>query len=83
MFKCGVFSGPHFPVFGLNKGKYRSEKTPYLDIFAQCSFGKYIINNGRTYHVPSSPRAFGFAPASKSNSAYFDLGNLHAYINGV
>ena len=42
--KCGVFSGPCFPVFGLNTEiygdlispnveKYRPEKTPYLDNF--------------------------------------------------
>ena len=29
----GFFSGPYFPVFGLNIGKYRPEKTPYLDTF--------------------------------------------------
>ena len=29
--KYGVFSGPYFPVFGLNTGKYGPEKTPYLD----------------------------------------------------
>ena len=33
VFKCGVFSGPYFFVFGLNTRKYGSEKTPYLDIF--------------------------------------------------
>ena len=27
------FSGPYFPVFGLNSGKYRPEKTPYLNTF--------------------------------------------------
>ena len=31
--KYGVFSGPYFPVFGLNTGKYGPEKTPYLDSF--------------------------------------------------
>ena len=31
--KYGVFSGPYFPVFGLNTDKYRPEKTPYLDSF--------------------------------------------------
>ena len=31
--KYGVFSGPYFPVFGLNTGKYGPEKTPYLDTF--------------------------------------------------
>ena len=46
MSKCGVFSGPYFPAFGLNAeryevslvfspnaGKYGPEKTPYLDTF--------------------------------------------------
>ena len=31
--KCGVISGPFFPVFGLNTGKYGPEITPYLDTF--------------------------------------------------
>ena len=31
--KYGVISGPYFPVFGLNTGKYRPEITPYLDTF--------------------------------------------------
>ena len=30
MSKYGVFSGPYFPVFGLNTGKYGPQKTPYL-----------------------------------------------------
>ena len=33
MSKYGVFSGPYFPVFGVNTGNYGPEKTPYLDIF--------------------------------------------------
>ena len=31
--KCRVSSGPYFPVFGLNTGKYGPEKTPCLDTF--------------------------------------------------
>ena len=31
--KCGVISGPYFPVFGLNTGKYGPEITSYLDTF--------------------------------------------------
>ena len=31
--KYGVFSGPYFPAFGLNTGKYGVEKTPYLETF--------------------------------------------------
>ena len=31
--KYGVFSGPYFPVFGLNTGKYGPEKTTHLDTY--------------------------------------------------
>ena len=31
--KYGAFSGPYFPVFGLNTGKYEPEKTSYFDTF--------------------------------------------------
>ena len=31
--KYGVISGPHFPVLGLDTGKYGPEITPYLDTF--------------------------------------------------
>ena len=33
MSKYGIFSGPYFPVFGLNAGKYGPKITPYLDTF--------------------------------------------------
>ena len=33
MSKYGFFSGPYFPVFSPNTGKYGSEKTQYLDTF--------------------------------------------------
>ena len=33
VFKYGVISGPYFPVFSPNAGKYGPEITPYLDIF--------------------------------------------------
>ena len=33
MSKYGVFSGPYFPVFSLNTGKYGPGKTPHLDPF--------------------------------------------------
>ena len=51
MSKYGVFSGPYFPVFGLNTeiysvrvqentntGKYGAEKTLYLDTFHAVTF---------------------------------------------
>ena len=31
MSKYGDFPGPYFTTFGLNMGKYRPEKTPFLD----------------------------------------------------
>ena len=31
--KYRVFSGPYFPVFSPNTGKYGPEKAPYLDTF--------------------------------------------------
>ena len=33
MSKYVAFSGPYFPVFGLNTGKYGPEKSPYLNNF--------------------------------------------------
>ena len=33
MSKYGVISGPYFPVFSPNAGKYGPEITPYLDTF--------------------------------------------------
>ena len=33
MSKYGVISGPYFPVFGLNTGKYGPERTPDLNTF--------------------------------------------------
>ena len=42
--KYGVISGPYFPVFGLNTGKYGPEITPYLDTF----HAGYTINKPNT-----------------------------------
>ena len=36
--KYEVISGPHFPVFNPNTGKYGPEITPYLDTFHAVSF---------------------------------------------
>ena len=43
MFKYGVFSGPYFPIFGLNPGKYGPEKTSYLDIFWALHCGENVL----------------------------------------
>ena len=41
--KCGVFSGPYFPVFGLNTGKYGPEKLRILTLFTQSEFTILLI----------------------------------------
>ena len=41
--KYGVFSGPYFPVFGLNTEKYGPEKTAYLDTFHAAYGSSYHI----------------------------------------
>ena len=45
MSKYRVISGPYFPVFGLNTGKYGPEITPYLDTFhaVQNSLKKKVL----------------------------------------
>ena len=43
MSKCGVISGPYFPLFGLNTGKYGPEITPYLDIFHAVQNKEFVI----------------------------------------
>ena len=35
MFKYGVFSGPYFPVFSPNTGKYEPEKNSALGHFSR------------------------------------------------
>ena len=43
--KYGVISGPYFPVFGLNTGKYGPEITSYLDTFHAVPYvHMYCIN---------------------------------------
>ena len=40
--KHRVISGPYFPVFGLNAGKYGPEITPYLDTFHAVKVWHYV-----------------------------------------
>ena len=41
--KCGVISGPYFPVFSANKGEYGPEITTYLDTFHAVSHLDHMI----------------------------------------
>ena len=43
MSKYGVFSGPHFPVFGLTTGEYEPGKTLYLDTFHAVKMRNTVI----------------------------------------
>ena len=40
--KYGNFSGPYFPVSGLNTGKYGPEKTSYLDTFHEVRWNSFV-----------------------------------------
>ena len=48
------FSGPYFPVFSPNAGKYGPEKTPYLDTFdvVEASIIQNIIATQRRIQNP-------------------------------
>ena len=41
--KYKVLSGPYFPVFELDTGKYGPEKTPYLDTFQAVRYTKSCL----------------------------------------
>ena len=44
MSRYGVISGPYFPVYSPNTGKYGPEITPYLDAFHNSESIKRLIN---------------------------------------
>ena len=51
--KYGAFSGPYFPVFSPNAGKYGRKKNPYLDtIYAVYDNGTRFVRNNFTKFVP-------------------------------
>ena len=41
--KYGAFSGPYFPVFGLDTGKYGPEKLGIWTLFTQCKCRKKLM----------------------------------------
>ena len=47
MSKYGVISGPYFPVFSPNAGKYGPEITPYLDTFLAMAVFKNLVETLR------------------------------------
>ena len=71
MSKYGVFSGPSFPVFSPNTGKYGPEKTPYLDSFhAVQTIGNSILSFLQRNDINISncrPQAYNGASAISSD----------------
>ena len=47
------FSGPYFPVFSPNTGKYGSEKTPYLDTFHTAASSTVLSNSEQVTNKPA------------------------------
>ena len=49
------FSGPYFPVFSPNTGKYRPEKTTYLDTFhaVTCNGAKIALHKNFPLRISS------------------------------
>ena len=69
MSKCGVISGPYFPVFGLSTGKYGPEITSHVDTFhavPQSSknefWGKSTVANINIFlsHISKDPLLIEF-----------------------
>ena len=56
--KCRVISGPYFPVFSANKGKYRPEITTYLDTFHAVNHLDHMI--GLIWYLFCSPTGGAF-----------------------
>ena len=51
MAKYGVFSGPYFPIFSPNTGKYGLEETSYLNTFHAVP-DTHICTTQMRYAVP-------------------------------
>ena len=51
--KYGVISGPYFPVFSPNTGKYGPEITPYLDTFHVVKHNRHLLSK-QSNSVPFS-----------------------------
>ena len=67
MSKYGVFSGPYFPVFRLNTGKYGREKPPSLDTFHAVL--QLLIHYSLFRNLPCSNTNFLTAEADRISMA--------------
>ena len=78
MFKYGYFSGPHFPVLGLNTGKYGPEKTPCLGTFHAVFGGMFYIPFSRKSNIRVSAKLIKFYCAFEK----LLLSKCHFYCTG-
>ena len=79
MSKYGVFSGSHFPKFGLNTGQYGPEKTPYLDIFHALNVSLTII----LLAALRKDKFFPFCQQGGFQTAPYDRDKLQELINYI
>ena len=63
--KYEVFSGPYFPVFSLNTGKYGQEKSPYLHSFRAVLLFNFCLKTKSTLTGTKKSRT------KKTNIKYF------------
>ena len=83
--KYGVISGPYFPVFGLNKGKYRPEVTRYLHTFHVVITSCYVsekFQKGKKYNCPLSCEIDSYSPGTMSR-ALFPSREYSRYMSSV
>ena len=72
MFKCGVISGPYFPVLGLNTGKYGPEITPYLDTFHGVTTSRQQFKLSKSYFISplKEPNDLSFRPTKNHKNLH-------------
>ena len=96
MSKSGVFSGPYFPVFSLNTGKYGRENTPYLDTFhavrviyhTSNTNGSFYVDNDKVtvvisvkINVNDKPNKFEYMDNKTNDYRFFDFLLAFSYLH--
>ena len=78
----GVFSGPYFPVFGLNTGKYGPDETPHLSTFHSALFTLtclYLF----TFTIHTYVSLYGFLEEELKTSMYVNFGHLYTFADQI
>ena len=85
MSKYWVISGPYFPVFGLNTGKYGPEITRCLHTFYVVITSCYVsekFQKGKKYNCPLSCEIDSYSPGTMSR-ALFPSREYSKYMSSV